>query len=44
VDEDRWAEYEAERDAQGGPGGLSFTLTEGGTLQNQESSGRGPAG
>jgi hypothetical protein len=28
ADEDRWAEYEAERDAQGGPGGLSFTLTE----------------
>jgi hypothetical protein len=28
ADEDRWAEYEAERDARGGPGGLSFTLTE----------------
>jgi hypothetical protein len=28
ADEDRWAEYEAERDAQGAPGGLSFTLTE----------------
>ena len=28
ADEDRWAEYEAERDAQSGPGGLSFTLTE----------------
>jgi hypothetical protein len=32
ADEDRWAEYEAERDAQGGPGGLSFTLT--GTFEN----------
>jgi hypothetical protein len=28
ADEERWAEYEAERDAQGGPGGLSFTLAE----------------
>jgi hypothetical protein len=32
ADEERWAEYEAERDAQGGPGGLSFTLT--GTFEN----------
>jgi hypothetical protein len=32
ADEDQWAEYEAERDAQGGPGGLSFTLT--GTFEN----------
>jgi hypothetical protein len=32
ADEDRWAEYEAERDAQGGPGGLSFTLI--GTFEN----------
>jgi hypothetical protein len=28
ADEERWAEYEAERDARGGPGGLSFSLTE----------------
>jgi hypothetical protein len=28
ADEERWAEYEAERDAQGAPGGLSFTLAE----------------
>jgi hypothetical protein len=28
VDECQWAEYEAERDAQGAPGGLSFTLAE----------------
>jgi hypothetical protein len=32
ADEDGWAEYEAERDAQGGPGGLSFTLM--GTFEN----------
>jgi hypothetical protein len=32
ADEDRWAEYEAERNAQGRPGGLSFTLT--GTFEN----------
>jgi len=28
ADEEGWAEYEAERDAQGAPGGLSFTLAE----------------
>jgi hypothetical protein len=28
VEEEGWAKYEAERDARGGPGGLSFTLTE----------------
>ena len=28
VEEEGWAKYEAERDAQGGRGGLSFTLTE----------------
>lgn len=28
VEEVGWADYEAERDARGGPGGLSFTLTE----------------
>jgi hypothetical protein len=32
ADEDGWAEYEAERDAKGGPGGLSFTLL--GTFEN----------
>jgi hypothetical protein len=37
ADEDRWAEYEAERDAQGGPGGLSFTLV--GTFENLPGSG-----
>jgi hypothetical protein len=28
ADEEGWAEYEAERDAQGAPGGMSFTLGE----------------
>jgi hypothetical protein len=28
VEEEGWARYEAERDARGGPGGLSFTITE----------------
>jgi hypothetical protein len=28
ADEERWAQYEAERDAQGAPGGFSFTLAE----------------